>query len=116
MSGWPIWSGGSPRLLNCPATLAPWTARPSGPRRWLLPHRVVPRGTSAPDLTNYAERLIPWIIQLPAVRLDVTLFLDGRLIAHSSNGGDMAFSATPGVNQKFDVTVTAEGRRGEHDR
>ena len=66
---------------------------------------VVPRGTSAPDLTNYAERLIPWIIQLPAVRLDVTLFLDGRLIAHSSNGGDMAFSATPGVNQKFDVTV-----------
>ena len=66
---------------------------------------VVPRGTSDPDLTEYAERLIPWIIQPPAVRLDVTLFLDGRLIAHSSNGGDMAFSATPGVNQKFDVTV-----------
>lgn len=66
---------------------------------------AVPRGTSAPDLTEYAGQLIPWITQPPAVRLDVTVALDGRLIAHTSNGGDMAFSATPGVNQKFDVTV-----------
>jgi hypothetical protein len=66
---------------------------------------VVPRGTSAPDLTDYAGQLIPWIAQPPAVRLDVTVLLDGGFIAHSSNGGDMAFSAQPGVNQKFDVTV-----------
>jgi len=66
---------------------------------------AVPRGTSAPDLTEYAGQLIPWITQPPAVRLDVTVFLDGRLIAHTSDGGDMAFTATPGVNQQFDVHV-----------
>jgi hypothetical protein len=66
---------------------------------------VVPRGTSAPDLTQYAGQLIPWISAAPTTRLDVTVFLDGALTARSSNGGHMAFTAIPGTNQKFDVTV-----------
>ena len=66
---------------------------------------AVPRGTSPGTLTSYAEELLPWLTQLPAVRLDVTVSLDGTLVAHTSNGGTMAFTAVPGVNTKFDVTV-----------
>jgi hypothetical protein len=66
---------------------------------------AVPRGTSAPGLTEYAEQLIPWITQLPAVRLDVTVFLDGSMILHSPNGGQMATTLTQGVNAKVDILV-----------
>jgi hypothetical protein len=54
---------------------------------------VVPRGTSAPDLTQYAGQLIPWITAAPTAGLDVTVLLDGTLILHSSHGGEMAFTA-----------------------
>ena len=64
---------------------------------------AVPRGTSPGNLTSYAEELLPWLTQLPAVRLDVTVSLDGTLVAHSSNGGTMATTAIAGVNTKFDV-------------
>lgn len=66
---------------------------------------AVVRGTSAANLTAYAESLIPWLSQPPAVALDVAVSLDGAVIARSSNGGTMAFTAVIGVNQKFDVLV-----------
>jgi len=66
---------------------------------------AVQRGTSAANVTAYADQLIPWLTAPVTDHLDVTLSLDGRQIAHSSNGGTMAFTATPGVNQKFDVAV-----------
>jgi hypothetical protein len=67
---------------------------------------VAGAGTQAAELTAYADQLIPWITAPPAVRLDVTVTIDGALIAHSSNGGDMAFTAVAGVNTTFTVTVT----------
>jgi hypothetical protein len=66
---------------------------------------AVPRGTGHVALTSYAESLIPWLTQLPAVRLEATLSLDGVLIATSSTGGHMASTAIIGTNTKFDVTV-----------
>jgi hypothetical protein len=66
---------------------------------------AVQRGTSSPNVTAYADQLIPWLTALATDHLDATVTVDGRAAGHSSNGGTMAFTATPGVNQKFDVTV-----------
>ena len=56
-------------------------------------------------LTSYADQLVPWIVQLPAVRLDCTLSVDGKIIMHSLNGGEMATTLTLGVNTKVDILV-----------
>jgi hypothetical protein len=56
-------------------------------------------------LTSYADQLVPWIIQLPAVALDVTVSVDGTVIMHSRNGGEMATTLTLGTNTKVDILV-----------
>jgi hypothetical protein len=66
---------------------------------------AVPRGTSQETLTDYATGLLPWLTQLPAVRLEVTVSLDGTIIMHSLNGGHMATTLVLGTNTKVDILV-----------
>jgi len=57
-------------------------------------------------LTSYADQLVPWITQLPTVRLDCTLQLLPHISVHNPNGGAVMATGTAGVSTAVAITAT----------